>query len=148
MEHMDPVLSPLAQRGWCTQELILCQRIVHFLEEGMVWVCKKKAEDETGQQIIGRGLPEGEWATKWGRIIMEHSLQAVTFEEDHLNSLHRLARELAKARNNSCKPGTYFFGTWLVDIPECILWASYRQGKKSTFCPSWSWASCGGPVWL
>jgi hypothetical protein len=148
MEHMNPMLTPLAQRGWCTQELILSRRIIHFLEEGMVWVCKKKAEDETGQQIIGRGLTEGDWATEWGRIIVEHSIRAVTFEEDRLNSLHGLAEELTKAKNNSCKPGTYFFGTWLVDIPEYILWSSYRLGKKGTFCPSWSWASCGGPVWL
>src|SRR5262249_15158642 len=53
-----------------------------------------------------------------------------------------------KAKHNNYKPGSYFFGTWLVDIPEYILWASYRMGKKSTLYPSWSWASCGGPVWL
>jgi hypothetical protein len=70
------------------------------------------------------------------------------FEKDLLISLDGLAREVAKAENNTCKPGTYFFGTWLIDIPEYIFWASYRMGKKSALCPSWSWASCGGPVWL
>ncbi|KAE9373876.1 HET-domain-containing protein, partial [Stipitochalara longipes BDJ] len=148
MTHMDPMLTPLAQRGWCTQELILSRRIVHFLKEGMVWACKRTAEDETGQQIIGRGLTEGDWATEWDRIIFEHSFREFTFEKDRLVSLDGLAREVAKASNNSHKSGTYFFGTWLIYIPESILWASYRMGKKSTFCPSWSWASCSGAVWL
>jgi hypothetical protein len=79
---------------------------------------------------------------------MEHSIRAFIFGKDRLISLDGLVREVAKAENNSCKPGTHFFGTWLIDIPEYILWASYRMGKKSTLCPSWSWASCGGPVWL
>jgi hypothetical protein len=95
-------------------------------------VCKK-TEDETGQQIIGRGLPEGGWATEWARIIVEHSLRAATFEEDRLNSLHRLARELTKAKNNSCKPGTYFFGTWLVDIPEYFSGPHIDRTKRARF---------------
>jgi hypothetical protein len=148
MKHMDPMLTPLARRGWCTQELILSRRVVHFLEEGMIWVCKNKAEGETGQQIIRRGLTEGDWATEWGRIIVEHSLREFKFEKDRLIPLDGLATEVAKARNNTCRPGTYFFGVWLVDIPEYILWATYRMGKKSTLCPSWSSSSCGGPVWL
>lgn len=148
MQHMDPMLTPLTRRGWCTQELILSRRIVHFLEEGMIWVCKGKAEDETGQMHIGWCLKELDWATEWGRIIMEHSGRAFTFEKDRLVSLQNLASEVMKANNNSYKPGTYFFGNWLLDIPEYILWASYRMGEKNKFCPSWSWASCGGPVWL
>ncbi|KAF2667965.1 HET-domain-containing protein [Microthyrium microscopicum] len=148
MTHMDPMLTPLAQRGWCTQELILSRRIVHFLEEGMVWVCKGRSEDETGQMIIGRGLSEGDWATEWGRIIFEHSGRLFTYEKDRLVSLQGLAREVSKASNNSSSLETYYFGTFLVDIPEYILWASYRHGEKSKSCPSWSWASAGGAVWL
>ena len=63
-------------------------------------------------------------------------------------SLDSLAREFAKASNNSYTPDTYFFGTWRIHIPEYILWASYRLGKRNTACPSWSWASCGGSAWL
>lgn len=109
---------------------------------------QKRAEDEGGQLIVGRGLTEGDWATEWGRVVAEHSARAFTFEEDRLVSLDGLASKIVKAGNNSYKPGTYFIGTWLDDIPEFICWASYRTGKKNVLCPSWSWASCGGPVWF
>src|ERR1700712_1781191 len=99
--------------------------------------------------MIFGSLYERDWTIEWGRIIVEHSTRAFTFESDRLHSLHSLAIELCKDVNNSYTPETYFFGIWLVDIPEYILWASYRLGeKKSTHCPSWSWASCSGPVWL
>ncbi|VUC29064.1 unnamed protein product [Clonostachys rosea] len=147
MTYLHPHWTPLVTRGWCTQELILSRRVVHFLSEGMLWVCRDKAEDENAQMIHGR-LTECDWATEWGKIILEHSQRAFTFEKDRLRSLDSLANELSKAKNNSCKMGEYFYGTWLVDIPEYILWASYRAGKKNSDCPSWSWASCGGPVWF
>ena len=149
MEHLDPAFSPIYMRGWCTQELILSRRVIHFLSEGMVWVCKRTAMDETGQLLMaGKRHSEGDWATEWGRIISEHSMRKFTFERDRLISLDGLAREISKAKNNSCKPGEYFFGNWLIDIPEYILWASYRHENRKTECPSWSWASCASAVWL
>ncbi|KAH7086185.1 heterokaryon incompatibility protein-domain-containing protein [Paraphoma chrysanthemicola] len=149
MIHMDPAFSNIYRRGWCTQELILSRRVVHFLREGMVWVCKHTAFDETGQLLMAtKRHSESDWATEWGRIIAEHSMREFTYEKDRLISLEGLAREVSKANNNSCKAGEYFFGNWLVDIPEYILWASYRTTKRITNCPSWSWASCDSAVWL
>jgi hypothetical protein len=82
MKHMDPMFSPIYLRGWCTQELILSRRVVHFLNEGMVWVCKEKAVDETGQRLVaGQRHTESDWATEWGRIIVEHSVREFTFEK-------------------------------------------------------------------
>lgn len=148
MVHMDPLFSPIYQRGWCTQELILSRRIVHFLEEGMVWVCKRKAVDETGQALIaGNRLSEGDWATEWGRIVVDHSQRKFTYERDRLISLDGLARGISKASNTACKIEEYFYGTFLIDTPEYILWASYRINDRETDCP-WSWASCTSPVWL
>ncbi|KAH7079883.1 heterokaryon incompatibility protein-domain-containing protein [Paraphoma chrysanthemicola] len=149
MIHMDPAFSNIYRRGWCTQELILSRRVVHFLREGMVWVCKGTAFDETGQLLMAtKRHSEPDWASEWGRIIVEHSMREFTYEKDRLISLEGLAREVSKAGNNSCKAGEYFFGTWLVDIQEYILWASYRTTKRITNCPSWSWASCDSAVWL
>jgi hypothetical protein len=149
MQHLDPMFSSIYLRGWCTQELILSRRVAHFLDEGMVWVCKQTAVDETGQFLIGgKRHSEGDWATEWGRIISEHSMRMFTFEKDRLISLDGLAREVSKATNNSCKLEEYFYGTWLTDIPEYILWASYRMDDRKTKCPSWSWASCASSVWL
>ncbi|CAI6091593.1 unnamed protein product [Clonostachys chloroleuca] len=147
MIHLHPHWTPLARRGWCTQELILSRRVVHFLREGMLWVCRDKAEDENGQMVYGR-LTERDWSTEWGKIILEHSQREFSFEKDRLRSLDGLAKELSKVKNNSCNTGEYFYGTWLADIPEYILWASYRAGKKNTRCPSWTWASCEGAVWF
>src|ERR1700691_5123575 len=73
--------------------------------------------------------------SQMGRVIAEHSVREFKFEKDRLASLRSLEREVTKAMNNSRKPDTYFFSTWLIDIPEHILWASYRLGKVNTFCP-------------
>jgi len=75
-------------------------------------------------------------------------MRQFTFETDRLISLDGLAREVSKAPNNSCKMAEYFYGTWLRDLPEYILWASYRWGDRRTAWPSWSWASCASSVWL
>src|ERR1700712_1668480 len=85
--------------------------------------------------MIFGSLYERDWTIEWGRIIVEHSTRAFTFESDRLHSLHSLAIELCKAVNNSYTPETYFFGIWLVDIPEYILWASYRLGEKEVQPP-------------
>jgi hypothetical protein len=149
MEHLDPMFSSIYMRGWCTQELILSRRIIHFLNEGMVWVCKRKAMDETGQQLVGgERHSKNDWATEWGTIISEHSMRRFTFEKDRLISLDGLAREISKAANNSCTMKEYFYGNWMIDLPEFILWASYRMDDRKTECPSWSWASCASAVWL
>ena len=149
MEHLDPAFTPLYLRGWCTQELILSRRVVHFLNEGMVWVCKRRAVEETGQLLLAQNRhSEDDWATEWGRIITDHSVRNFTFEKDRLTSLRGLATEISKANNNCYKLEHYFYGIWLHDIPECLLWASYRCDNRQTDCPSWSWASCASPVWL
>jgi hypothetical protein len=116
----------------------------------MVWVCKRQAVDETGQVLVGANRhSEGDWATEWGKIITEHSMRRFTFESDRLISLDGLAKEISKASNNSCKLEEYFFGNWLVDIPEYTLWGSYRMDRGETAeCPSWSWASCDSAIWL
>ncbi|OAL42890.1 HET-domain-containing protein, partial [Pyrenochaeta sp. DS3sAY3a] len=142
MEHMDPMFSPIYRRGWCTQEFILSRRIIHFLDEGMMWVCKERAVDETGHFVLAaKRHSDPDWATEWHKIITDHSVRDFTFESDRLVSLDGLAREVAKAENNSCKLEEYFYGTWLSDVPESILWASYRAHDRETACPSWSWAS-------
>lgn len=145
MTQMDPMETPLSKRGWATQEWMLSRRIVHFLDQGMVWVCRRHAEDESGQQIIGRGLPIVDWAPEWGRIIQEHSAREFTYEKDRLVSLEGLAGEIAKTKSYK---DTYCFGTWEIDVPECLLWSPIRRGTKLTICPSWSWASSPGPIWL
>lgn len=115
----------------------------------MVWVCKLRAVDETGQLLMsGKRHSEGDWATEWGRIILDHSMRTFTIERDRLISLDGLAREISKATNTRRKLEEYYYGTWLMDIPEYILWASYRVNDREPDCPSWSWASCTGPIWL
>jgi hypothetical protein len=148
MQHLDPYSSRLYTRGWCTQEMILSKRVVHFLEEGLVWVCKERAEDETGTMLVhSKQLIEANW--DWGRLVQEHSTRLCTFERDRLVSLDCLAREVCKKKDNCYEPDMYHFGTWIADMPEHLLWASYRiDARRNEQCPSWSWASNGGAVWF
>ena len=145
MTQIDPMATLLSTRGWATQEWILSRRTVHFTYQGMVWVCQRCAEDETGKRIIGRGLPEADWTPEWGRIIQEHSHRDFTYERDRLVSLEAMAREIGKTKTYK---DTYCFGMWMSDVPEHLLWSPLVRGKRRTICPSWSWPSSHGPVWF
>ncbi|KAF2810966.1 HET-domain-containing protein [Mytilinidion resinicola] len=145
MKALDPMDTTLSTRGWATQEWILSRRIVHFMENGMAWVCQSRAEDETRFVIVGRGLGLRDWSNQWGSIIQEHSSRKFTHQTDRLVSLEGLARKFAKLKPAST---FYSFGTWESDLPEHLLWSPKMLGKMLTNLPSWSWASCPYELWF
>jgi hypothetical protein len=140
--HWDLIGSTLGNRGWITQEWILSRRMVHYLEEGMVWTCKTRAENESGEK-------ESFWdrTKNWGEIVSQHSSRAFTREEDRLISLEGLATEMKRVR----KDQGYFFGLWTGDIPLHLLWkppsfALLQRNHELPNVPSWSWASRKGCI--
>src|SRR5204862_1741642 len=46
-----PTCTPLFNRAWVTQELILSRRTIFFLKDGIVWSCKEMCENERGNHL-------------------------------------------------------------------------------------------------
>jgi Heterokaryon incompatibility protein (HET) len=139
---VSPESCTLGDRGWITQEWILSRRMVHYLEEGMAWVCKTTAQDEFGEKLI-----LGDRAKSWSEIVMAHSERSFTYERDMLISLEGLAQETKKSREDK----RYLFGLWWVDLPLGLLWKSHdfsflQRNLSLPDVPSWSWASRKGSI--
>jgi hypothetical protein len=140
--HWDMIGCTLERRGWITQEWILSRRMVHYLEEGMVWTCKTRAENESGEKEIFWDRTKS-----WSEIVSQHSSRAFTREGDRLISLEGLATEMKKIR----KDQGYFFGLWTGDLPRCLLWKPpscflLQRNHELPNVPSWSWASRKGTI--
>lgn len=144
MKELDPMDTALSKRGWATQEWILSRRIIHFLDNGMVWVCKSHAGTETGYYIVGRGLPREELSNEWGQIVQEHSSRLFTYARDRLISLDGLA---SKYRHLKPQDDFYAFGIWGSDMPLHLLWSPRMLTWEIKDQP-WSWASYPREIWF
>ncbi|PVH80552.1 HET-domain-containing protein, partial [Cadophora sp. DSE1049] len=120
IQELDPMDTALSKRGWATQEWILSRRTIHFLDRGLVWVCKTSAEAETGYFVVGRGIPIQEYKNAWGQIVQEHSARLFTYQRDRLVSLEGLA---SRYRHFKPKDDWYAAGIWGSDMPLHLLWS-------------------------
>jgi len=114
--------------------------MIHYFVEGMVWVCKTAAENESGRSLIGVNF----WkrSTTWTDIVEEHSGRKLTYQADKLISISGIASEMQKSRQGD----RYFDGLWEKDLPRCLLWKPLflyvaERNNKLSHVPSWSWAS-------
>jgi hypothetical protein len=98
----------------------------------------------------------------WYRLVQDFTSLQLTFHTDRLPAIAGLATEFAKG----AQPRSYMAGIWKSSLLEDLLWARDTErevferrkrlaaGQKSngapsnraTAAPSWSWASCAGPV--
>ncbi|KAK0109307.1 hypothetical protein ONS96_003126 [Cadophora gregata f. sp. sojae] len=145
MQELDPMDTALSKRGWATQEWILSRRTIHFLDRGLVWVCKTTAEAETGYFVVGRGIPIQEYSNAWGQIVQEHSARLFTYQRDRLVSLEGLA---SKFRHFKPKDDWYAAGIWGSDMPLHLLWSPKMLAWDRDGRPSWSWVSCPSEIWF
>jgi hypothetical protein len=141
-QDRDVSACTLGDRGWITQEWILSRRMIHYFQDGMVWICKTAAEDESGRSV----KEEFFWkrSMTWLEIVEEHSLRWLTYETDKLISLNGLVTEMQKSESR--QGDRYFDGLWEKDLPQCLLWKPAflfvaEKNLKLHHVPSWSWAS-------
>ncbi|KAH7420143.1 heterokaryon incompatibility protein-domain-containing protein [Cadophora sp. MPI-SDFR-AT-0126] len=120
VQEFDPMDTALSKRGWATQEWILSRRTIHFLDRGMVWVCKINAEAETGYFVVSRGIPIQEYRNAWGQIVQEHSARLFTYQRVRLVSLEGLA---SRYRHFKPTDDWYAAGIWGSDMPLHLLWS-------------------------
>lgn len=137
---LDVLQCTLGDRCWITQEWLLSRRMVHYLQEGMVWICKTAAEDETGRNYTKTTF--WDCSKTWTEIIEENYGRRLTYEKDRLISIRGLATEMQKSRIGD----RYFDGLWEKDPPLCLLWKppSFAIARLNLEIPdvaSWSWGS-------
>jgi len=145
IQELDPMDIALSKRGWATQEWILSRRTIHFLDRGLVWVCKTTAEAESGYFVVGRGIPIQEYRNAWGQIVQEHSARLFTYQRDRLISLEGLT---SRYRFFKPKDDWYAAGIWGSDMPLHLLWSPKMLAWDREGRPSWSWVSCPKEIWF
>ena len=142
---------PLLSRGWVLQERLLSPRMVHFLDNMVVWECPSgvKAEDRlTFLPRETKSLPfsndecsSEDLIALWHTIVTHCSQSLFTFEDDRLPAIAALAQRMLLLR-----PGDeYLAGLWKSTLLDDLTWEPGAKSKrtKSTIwkAPTWSWVS-------
>jgi hypothetical protein len=85
----------------------------------------------------------------WRRLVETYTALELTKETDRLKAIAGLATHLGTATNST----DYLAGHWLDGLPLDLWWHSdgpkwdsQENTPADPSAPSWSWASCGGPV--
>jgi hypothetical protein len=150
---------PLNQRGWCLQESLLPQRILHFRKDRVIWQCR---ECFTGEDYVYLRRNRHEPVSidsierfpqlsdkpdlhNWLNIVEDYSRRELTVYTDKLYAMDGLANYFKSFLNT-----TYMYGIWSDSMHLGLLWIS-ADGKMRDppgwRAPSWSWAALDGPVY-
>ncbi|KAL9622512.1 MAG: hypothetical protein Q9160_003188 [Pyrenula sp. 1 TL-2023] len=162
--------SPLYERAWVTQEVVLAPRILHFTDSQIVWECVEHCASESQPGGFGKVRPgfrtklvfpqsepthfvhEGDprnpkelgILSHWAAIVYRYSSGNLTFKQhDKLVAINGLAESLTDLDQ-------YIYGLWKFQLQEQLLWIVHpgslgRQRNRLHF-PTWSWASIDGHV--
>lgn len=167
-ENLKDVLwtSPLMERGWYVQELMLSQRIIHWTLNGVYLECQssnfiegrlQKLEDRGDaswytQPRDALAMPDDEvLAYVWYQLISTYSSKQLTYERDRMYAIHGIASLLVQRCG-----AEYFHGVFRNSIAQGLAWyhackdlmdrdeedLKMRPPKHmETQFPTWSWAS-------
>ncbi|KAI1764625.1 HET-domain-containing protein [Hypoxylon sp. FL1150] len=143
------VECPLIGRGWCMQERLLANPILHIGKEQMFWECRTEFTCEDGKKYsglsdghvmaefmstrkrIGLAAAQGDELDfkTWYQLLEEYGTRNFTMSSDKLPALAGAA-----ALFKSTKPGaTYVAGLWKEDIARGLLWCAHyyhMPGRK------------------
>lgn len=168
--------SPLAQRAWCFQELLLSPRVLHFEEDQLFWECRTLKSCEAIPFItmpaitdihtpviadLFRGMTVEETPTfhimrpssHWHTILESYTKGNLTKGEDKFIALAGVAKAFQQKYG-----GEYLAGLWRHEMPYNLLWwvdrskISHPQPLRfiepvHTYrAPSWSWGSFDGLI--
>jgi heterokaryon incompatibility protein (HET) len=168
------VQENLIERAWRTQEAFLASRLVIIEETQISWCCNTIQVAEGSTAILPPTLDNFPSLESWvenhkGIVAPEKVLQVIFlrwYSIVQTISQGRLKREstdrfpamagfASKFQQLMARwDCDYLAGIWAKDLAHGLLWIddksqhSYDNSDipESDFCPSWSWASNGGPV--
>lgn len=134
--------GPLPERAWALQEFYLAQRMVLFVEHGVIWRCTSCECDESGADD-DLGLYEH---LGWFVLLKIYTRKKLTRQSDRMVALQGIVDEERKSRDDIFLSE----GMWEKEIPQHLLW--YRTSVLAPgdpALPSWSWgATEGSKKWI
>ncbi|KAN0119298.1 HET domain containing protein [Hyaloscypha variabilis] len=150
--------SPLYQRGWVFQEIMLSPRSIHFREHQMYWRCAVglRSEDGTldqsrenhphlnlfdqtirGKDGLSKSLSLNE--TWWGWV-SDYSSRVLTKPEERIPAMTGMIRYFQRLTGD--KP---ILGLWEESFISDLNWDfAERRTNAPLMGPSWSWLSYSG----
>lgn len=159
--------SHLSKRGWCLQESLLPNRVLHFAFDHLSWSCATDSFCECMygtmdpaiqryRSLLADGFEQGciidraSMKEDWQNIINEYTRRSLTFSSDRLAALAGLAACVHAQHPNV----EYLAGLWSDTLPQSLLWTSSLFGSPEKkvvrvqpyIAPSWSWAGLTGSV--
>lgn len=153
--------SHLSKRGWCFQESLLPQRVLHFGIDHLSWSCASDSfcecmygsmdpDMKRYRSLLSEGFEEGRIIDRgrmkedWQNIVEEYTRRHLTFCSDRLAALAGLAAHVHAAYPNI----DYLAGLWSDTLPQALLWHPQPRSERLQpyIAPSWSWASVNRSV--
>lgn len=149
----DILRQPLFKRAWVLQERLLCQRMLHFGDDGIYWECcgndsVRSELSSTDSLFEDSGLVTPfEYRTRpgktWDSIVEAYSRTQLTKpQQDKFVALAGIAELVSCAHDD-----TYCAGLFRNCMVDQLCWAAdpnygTRPGRaKEWRAPTWSWAS-------
>lgn len=153
----DKQNNPLLFRGWCFQERLLTQRVLHFSSHEMVFECNTVSKSECGTLMTANETSrdrtfkayfhERDDSESWDIIVENYCASDLTHSTDLLIAFSGISKMFAIRTGK-----TYLGGLWLEDLPAGLLWYSLDSvmcARISSYtAPTFSWGSRIGPVSL
>jgi hypothetical protein len=163
--------TPLDDRGWALQEILLSPRVLLFAKHELLWLCHNKGYRQAQRRYIiytpsikdvflqhssteGVARFSDSPEIRWKNIVEEYTRRKLSDPEDRLKAIAGIAT--AFAENTAMFQGIdYCFGLWnAVDSDTLIVrqlgWrcneTTLKTSTKSPRAPTWSWASVDDPV--
>lgn len=154
--------SPLHARGWILQEMVLSQRIAHFLDGALLWQCNmKNDEPEAGPGLAAPpradlpgtyslrklALPssygdEAGIAAAWWNTVADYSRRELSFPADGMAAFSGITKSFAARLKH--QP---VLGLWSQNLPYHLAWeatppsSSTQPLARTPNIPTWSWFS-------
>ncbi|OCL06365.1 HET-domain-containing protein [Glonium stellatum] len=148
---------PVLKRAWCWSERRLATRVLHFLEDEMIFECATSSRCECMALDERANGVKRDFATMaehndqpyakdmWKKLITEYTQAGMTLPKDALPALSGIAKLM-----RAPLMGNYFAGLWTGHLHELLLWQSAPgqdcHRAMHYQAPTFSWASRIGPV--
>lgn len=166
----------LSQRAWVLQELTLSPRILHFVENVLIWECEHQPPDFRG--LVAR-TSQQEWDviypntpylqvsldtsatlfrkagvelghhSAWRELAQQYSSCQMSRKSDKLVAIAGVV-DLLRSRITDPEDRHYHCGVFQSNINRSLMWYRHaRKGKRHLErAPSWSWASVDAKVYF
>lgn len=148
--------SKISRRAWILQELTLSPRILHFVENRLLWECKHECgparafRHETTATIFRNTQGLAEMKTMWLTLVTRYTYYQMTQSGDKLVAIAGLAQVALERLRDMADTGglQYHCGVIQEDLERSLLWyrSSLEAKRHSARAPSWSWASLDGKL--